>query len=50
VFESTCLMDKVMCSRPVPWNAIKRITISASADEPRALFHNTDTQFHRIQI
>jgi L-fuconolactonase len=34
----------------VLWNAFKRIAAGASADERRALFHDTAAGFYRIKI
>jgi L-fuconolactonase len=50
MFESNFPVDKAMCSYPVLWNAFKRIAADASADERRALFHNTAARFYRIDI
>ncbi|HET6182651.1 MAG TPA: amidohydrolase family protein [Acetobacteraceae bacterium] len=48
MFESNFPVDKAMCSYPVLWNAFKRIAAGASADEKRALFHDTAARFYRI--
>jgi predicted TIM-barrel fold metal-dependent hydrolase len=50
MFESNFPVDKAMCSYPVLWNGFKRIAAGASADERRALFHDTATRWYRIQI
>jgi predicted TIM-barrel fold metal-dependent hydrolase len=50
MFESNFPVDKAMCSYPVLWNAFKRIAATASADERRALFHDTAARFYRIDI
>jgi L-fuconolactonase len=50
MFESNFPVDKAMCSYRVLWNAFKRIAADASADERRALFHNTAARFYRIDI
>jgi predicted TIM-barrel fold metal-dependent hydrolase len=41
MFESNFPVDKISCSYKVIWNAFKRLTAGASADEKRALFHDT---------
>jgi predicted TIM-barrel fold metal-dependent hydrolase len=41
-------VDKGMCSYPVMWNAFKRIAAGASADEKKALFHDTAARFYRL--
>lgn len=48
MFESNFPVDKGMCSYPVMWNAFKRIAAGASADEKKALFHDTAARFYRI--
>jgi predicted TIM-barrel fold metal-dependent hydrolase len=50
MFDSNFPEDKAMCSYPLLWNGFKRIASGASADDPRALFHDTATRFYRIQI
>jgi predicted TIM-barrel fold metal-dependent hydrolase len=41
MFESNFPVDKISCTYKVIWNAFKRLTAGASADEKRALFHDT---------
>jgi predicted TIM-barrel fold metal-dependent hydrolase len=41
MFESNFPVDKISCSYKVIWNVFKRIAVGASADEKRALFHDT---------
>lgn len=48
MFESNFPVDKVSCSYAVLWNAFKRLTASASADEKAALFRKTAEQFYKI--
>jgi predicted TIM-barrel fold metal-dependent hydrolase len=48
MFESNFPVDKGMCSYPVLWNAFKRITAGASAQEKAALFHDTAGRFYRL--
>lgn len=48
MFESNFPVDKGMCSYLVMWNAFKRIAAGASADEKKALFHDTAARFYRI--
>lgn len=48
MFESNFPVDKGMCSYPVMWNAFKRIAAGASADEKKALFHDTAARFYRL--
>jgi predicted TIM-barrel fold metal-dependent hydrolase len=50
MFESNFPVDKAMCSYPALWNGFKRLTADASANERRALFHDTAARFYRIQI
>jgi L-fuconolactonase len=48
MFESNFPVDRAMCSYAVLWNAFKRIATDATADERRALFHDTAAKFYRI--
>ena len=48
MFESNFPVDKGMCSYNVMWNGFKRIAAGASADEKRALFHDTAARFYRL--
>ena len=48
MFESNFPVDKAMYSSGVMWNAFKRLTMGASSDERRALFHNTAARFYRL--
>jgi len=50
MFESNFPVDKAMCSYPVLWNAFKRIAAGVSADDRRALFHDTAAHFYKIKI
>lgn len=46
MFESNYPVDKWGASYPVLWNAFKRITQGASADEKRALYAGTAARFY----
>ncbi|MGE0222609.1 MAG: amidohydrolase [Acetobacteraceae bacterium] len=48
MFESNFPVDKGMCSYVSIWNAFKRIAAGCSADEKRALFHDTAKRFYRL--
>jgi predicted TIM-barrel fold metal-dependent hydrolase len=48
MFESNFPVDKGSYSYGVGWNAFKRLTKGASADEKTALFSATATQFYRL--
>ncbi len=48
MFESNFPVDKVSCSYGVMWNAFKRIAGGFSADERRALFHDTAARVYRL--
>jgi L-fuconolactonase len=48
MFESNFPVDKGMCSYAAVWNAFKRLAAACSADEKAALFHDTATQFYRL--
>lgn len=48
MFESNFPVDKAMFSYRVLWNAFKRLTSGASADEKNALFRGTATRFYRL--
>lgn len=50
MFESNFPVDKAMFSYPVLWNAFKRLTASASADEKAALFHRTAARVYQISL
>ena len=41
MFESNFPVDKLSISYPVLWNAFKRMTEGASAEEKAKLFHDT---------
>jgi L-fuconolactonase len=49
MFESNFPVDKAMFSYQVLWNAYKRITAGATANEKAALFHDTAARVYRIQ-
>jgi predicted TIM-barrel fold metal-dependent hydrolase len=48
MFESNFPPDKNTASYVTIWNTFKRIAASASADEKRALFHDTAARFYRL--
>jgi predicted TIM-barrel fold metal-dependent hydrolase len=48
LFESNFPVDKGMFSYIVLWNAFKRLTVSASAEEKEALFSGTARRLYRI--
>jgi predicted TIM-barrel fold metal-dependent hydrolase len=50
MFESNFPVDKNSFSYSVLWNAFKRLARGASAEEKRALFHDTATRFYRLGI
>ena len=49
MFESNYPVDKWGASYPVLWNAFKRLTLGASADEKRALYAGTAARFYGIE-
>ena len=50
MFESNYPVDKWGASYPVLWNAFKRITQGASADEKRALYAGTAARFYGMDF
>ncbi len=50
MFESNFPVDKGMCSYPILWNAFKRLAAGASAEEKRALFHDTALRAYRLLL
>jgi predicted TIM-barrel fold metal-dependent hydrolase len=48
MFESNFPVDKASCSYTVLWNAFKRLTSGASADEKANLFHDTAARVYRM--
>jgi predicted TIM-barrel fold metal-dependent hydrolase len=48
MFESNFPVDKGGCGYAALWNAFKRLTAGASADEKRALFSGTASKFYRL--
>ena len=50
MFESNFPVDKVTSSYAVYWNTFKRIAAGASADEKRALFHDTAAGFYKLDL
>lgn len=48
MFESNFPVDKAMYPYRTMWNAFKRLTAAASADERRALFSGSAARFYRI--
>ena len=49
MFESNYPVDKWGASYPVLWNAFKRLTTGASAEEKRALYAGTAAKFYGIE-
>ena len=49
MFESNYPVDKWGASYPVLWNAFKRLTLGASADEKRALYAGTAARFYGLE-
>lgn len=50
MFESNFPVDKATSSYAVYWNCFKRIASDASADEKRALFHDTAATFYKLDL
>ncbi len=50
VVESNFPVDKAVCSYPILWNALKRMTAGASADEKTAIFSGTAKRVYRLGI
>ncbi len=48
MFESNFPVDKVSCSYAVLWNAFKRIADGFTAEEKRAMFHDTAARVYRL--
>jgi predicted TIM-barrel fold metal-dependent hydrolase len=48
MFESNFPVEKVGTAYAVLWNALKRITAAASADEKRALFSGTARRVYHL--
>ena len=49
MFESNYPVDYWAADYPVLWNAFKRLTHSASADDKRALYAGTAARFYGIE-
>jgi len=49
MFESNFPVDRWGASYPVLWNAFKRLTAGASADEKRALFAGTAARVYKLE-
>lgn len=49
MFESNYPVDRWGATYPVLWNAFKRLTIGASAEEKSALFSGNAARFYRIE-
>ena len=49
MFESNAPVDKGTCSYHVLWNAFKRVTAGASAEDQAALFAGTATRVYRLE-
>jgi predicted TIM-barrel fold metal-dependent hydrolase len=50
MFESNFPVDRWGADYPTLWNAFKRITSGASADEKAALYAGAATKFYRLEI
>ncbi|MBU2134963.1 MAG: amidohydrolase family protein [Alphaproteobacteria bacterium] len=50
MFESNFPVDAGTCDYATLWNAFKRLTSGASADEKAALFHDTARRTYRLEI
>jgi L-fuconolactonase len=50
MFESNFPVDKVTSSYAVYWNCFKRIAGAASAEEKRAMFHDTAARFYKLDL
>jgi predicted TIM-barrel fold metal-dependent hydrolase len=50
MFESNFPVDKRSCGYAVLWNAFKRMTSGASADEKADLFSRTASRFYRLGL
>ena len=50
MFESNFPVDSAMCSYGVLWNAFKRITVHASADDKTWLYAGTADRFYRLNL
>ena len=50
MFESNFPVDKVTSSYAVYWNLFKRIASGASADEKKAMFHDTAARFYKLDL
>jgi L-fuconolactonase len=50
MFESNFPPDRASVDFPVLWNAFKRIAAKYSADEKRALFHDTAAKAYRLNL
>ncbi|MGE3512338.1 MAG: amidohydrolase [Vicinamibacterales bacterium] len=48
MFESNFPVDRLSCSYTVLWNQFKKLTASFSADERKALFHDTALRVYRL--
>jgi L-fuconolactonase len=50
MFESNFPVDSATCSYPMLWNAFKRLTSGASAQEKQALFSATAQRVYRLDL
>lgn len=48
MYESNFPVDGTSCSYGILWNAFKRVSAGASADEKAALFHDTAARVYRL--
>jgi predicted TIM-barrel fold metal-dependent hydrolase len=50
MYESNFPVDKGMCGYAALWNAFKRLSAGASADEKTALFSGTAARVYRLAV
>ena len=50
MFESNFPPDRDTVAYPVMWNALKRVAAPYTADEKRALFHDTAAKAYRLEL
>ncbi len=50
MFESNFPVDKVSYSYNVMYNAFKRLSMSYSASERAAMFHDTAARVYRVEV
>lgn len=50
MFESNFAVDRGACTYPTLWNAFKRITAGASADEKAELYYGSAARFYSLEL